>query len=315
MRPFCLLLTILTLASAAAAQQPSGEMTGPPIVRPAYESGQGPMVAIDEAHKNTHTAGGQLQGLVRLLRRDGYRVRPFAEAISMRSLEGVDILVIAQPGGWEGPNESLQETEVNALIEWVQRGGSLLLILDHRPAPAGGQMITAALGVEQWHNGYAVMDTPTGPVGRIRFQRAGRQAEPGVFQIFGGQVAWQGPDARVLDHVITAGRSENERVDSVVTFVGSAFRPAAGAEPLLTLPQSAVSVDSDAALRSSQALAESAQVAVSGWAQGAVMKLGRGRVALFGEAGLFSAQWPVHPAAAENYKLVLNVMHWLTGIL
>lgn len=54
------------------------------------------------------------------------------------------------------------------------------------------------------------------------------------------------------------------------------------------------------------------------------MKFGQGRVAMFGEAGMFSAQFsgeekhPMgmnNPHAPDNYKLILNVMPWLTGIL
>jgi hypothetical protein len=51
------------------------------------------------------------------------------------------------------------------------------------------------------------------------------------------------------------------------------------------------------------------------------VKIGKGRVAVFGEAAMFSAQLggpnriPVgmnSPDADQNYRLLLNVMHWLT---
>jgi hypothetical protein len=56
------------------------------------------------------------------------------------------------------------------------------------------------------------------------------------------------------------------------------------------------------------------------------MRFGSGRVAVFGEAALFTAQSYVldgvtrqmgmnHPSAAQNAQFVLNVMHWLTGLL
>jgi hypothetical protein len=62
-------------------------------------------------------------------------------------------------------------------------------------------------------------------------------------------------------------------------------------------------------------------VAIDGWCQGAVFAVGKGRVAVFGEAAMFSAQRagaaqaPMGmnvPAAKENHQLLLNVMHWLT---
>jgi hypothetical protein len=50
------------------------------------------------------------------------------------------------------------------------------------------------------------------------------------------------------------------------------------------------------------------------------MKVGKGRVAVFGEAAMFSAQLdgprqPMGmnaPGAEQNHQLLLNVMHWLS---
>lgn len=58
--------------------------------------------------------------------------------------------------------------------------------------------------------------------------------------------------------------------------------------------------------------------------QGAVLRFGRGRVALFGEAAMFTAQLagptrkPVGmnaPEAGQNAQFVLNLLHWLSGLL
>ena len=52
------------------------------------------------------------------------------------------------------------------------------------------------------------------------------------------------------------------------------------------------------------------------------MKFGKGRVVAFGEAAMFSAQLAGsekrkmgmnNPIAAENYRLLLNIIHWLDG--
>ena len=54
------------------------------------------------------------------------------------------------------------------------------------------------------------------------------------------------------------------------------------------------------------------------------LTIGRGRVAVFGEAAMFSAQVsgperrPMgmnRPTAAQNPQFLLNVMHWLAGLL
>ncbi|HWQ32061.1 MAG TPA: hypothetical protein VNQ79_04195 [Blastocatellia bacterium] len=66
------------------------------------------------------------------------------------------------------------------------------------------------------------------------------------------------------------------------------------------------------------------RVPVKGWLQGAVLKAGKGRVAVFGEAAMFSAQLagpqrqPMGmnaPTAKQNHQFLLNVMHWLTSRL
>jgi hypothetical protein len=126
-----------------------------------------------------------------------------------------------------------------------------------------------------------------------------------------GGRGYQGVDAVLARHPITEGRTPEQRVRRVATFGGSAFLPPPEAEVLLTMPRDAVS------LRPLQTLgavpsftASTPRTPVGGWRQGAVFKLGRGRVALFGETGLFSGG-----PAADNRTFVLNVMHWLSGIL
>lgn len=64
------------------------------------------------------------------------------------------------------------------------------------------------------------------------------------------------------------------------------------------------------------------RISTGGWLQGAVMRIGRGRLAVFGEAAMFTAQRAGEngeflmgmnaPAAMENAQFILNLMHWLT---
>ena len=61
---------------ALAAQQVADTTFRPPIERPAYPARTGPVVQIDEAHQNFHTATGRYLPFAELLRRDGYVSRP-----------------------------------------------------------------------------------------------------------------------------------------------------------------------------------------------------------------------------------------------
>jgi hypothetical protein len=89
----------------------------------------------------------------------------------------------------------------------------------------------------------------------------------------------------------------------------------------MVLPADFVSLEPRVAWRFE---ATTPQRKVGGWLQGATRRVRSGRVAFFGEAAMFSAQRagpqraPMGmnaPAAAQNPQFVLNVMHWLTGVL
>jgi hypothetical protein len=299
----------LPLAITRAQERPAAST--PP--RAAFASGKGPVVAIDEAHKNTHTfASPPFRGLVQLLEADGYRVRPLAEKVSTASLAGVDVLLIAQPGGWIGPDESLTQQEVDALLLWVRNGGSLLLVLDHLPAPSNAARLTTAFGIT-WDNGYTmVVPSDTAPIGPIIFWRSDSlpASSPRIGQTGpGGGRGYQGADAVLANHSVTRGVGSNQQVRRVVTFVGSAFQPPRGADVLLTLPRDAASF-TPAVIPNQLPIIDSAtpRSSVGGWAQGAVLKMGSGRAAFFGETGLFSAG-----PAGDNRIFLLNVFEWLSG--
>jgi len=305
----------LTVAvHAASARQVPVPDAGQPA-RPSFDSGTGPVIAIDEAHKNTHTYGTpSFRGLVELLQRDGYRVAPFTERIAAQSLTRVDLLILSGPGGWVGGDASLNAQEVGDLVEWIRNGGSLLLILGHMPDPRHAGRLLTALGIDRWHDGYAMVEVQDSLVGPINFWRA--DLRPTGQPTLGptgprGGMGYQGADAVLAKHSITEGRSAAERVRRVATFVGSAFQLPPGAEGILTMPRGAVSLtppETPGAVPS--ITTQTPRIPVGGWWQGAVLRLGRGRVALFGDTALFSGG-----PAADNRSFVLNVMHWLSGLL
>jgi hypothetical protein len=66
------------------------------------------------------------------------------------------------------------------------------------------------------------------------------------------------------------------------------------------------------------------RASAEGMLQGATLRFGKGRVAVFGEAAMFSAQraGPARlpmgmnaPSAGQNAQFLLNLMHWLAGLL
>lgn len=248
----------------------------PVIERPAYPAGTGPVVLVDEAHANFHTATGRYLPFAELLRRDGYVVQSSTARFTPEALRAAKVLVIANA------LEALTADEVAAVRAWVSDGGSLLLITDHPPFVAAASDLARAFGIRLRDDSAA--DPGTGP--RLTFRRA---------------------DSTLADHAITRG------IDEVVTFTGSSFEIDAGGEPLLVFGP-----------RICTDRLGPNPVPLQGHLQGAVLPFGVGRIAVFGEAAMFSAQVtgasrsPMGmnaPVAKQNAQFLLNVMHWLTGVL
>jgi hypothetical protein len=300
----CLLAT-LALAAASNAQQIADPDYAPPIEQPRYESGRGPKVVIDAAHRNFHTADDRYAPFAALLRRDGYRVESGTEPFAAAPLGGIDVLVISNAmheqseADWAPlPNLSaFTQQEIVEVEKWVRDGGSLLLIADHMPLAGHAEALAAAFGV-RFQNGFAFA---VGRNGLITFRRA---------------------DGTLPPSVAADGRGGSERVDFVTTFTGQAFRvdPGIDADPLLIMPIGSELLLPEVAFEFSE---RTPRISAANLLQGALVRHGAGRVAVFGEAAMFSAQLagperrPMGmnaPDARENYRYALNVLHWLSGV-
>ncbi len=296
--------TVLLFAPPAYSQQVADSGFRPPV-NPAYENGRGPRVLIDAGHRNFHTVEGRYLPFAELLRRDGYQVSGSSSALTLETLKGTDVLVIANAlnavnaeGDWELPTPSaFTRNEIVTLKKWVESGGSLFLIVDHMPFPGAAGDLARAFGVE-FSNGFAAYKDEKG-TGTITFT----------------------PESGLKPGPWTEGRTPEEKVDSVVTFTGSAFYAGASVRPVLQFGEGYVSLTPYSAWEFTP---DTPRVPIAGWCQGAVLTLGRGRVAIFGEAAMFTAQLagpnktPMGMNAAkakQNYRFLLNLMHWLTDLV
>lgn len=304
--PVC--LTVLLTATPCLAQQVADTGFRPPILQPAYASGRGPVVVIDEAHHNFHTAGGRYFAFARLIERDGYVVKRGRSAFTRAALDSARILVVSNAlsdstAQWHLPTQpAFTAAEVLAVRDWVAAGGSLLLVADHMPMAGAADSLARAFGLH-FMDGFAI-DEKTGGI----FDHA-RTASDSVMGLLHA-------------HPITDGRSASERIESVRIFTGQAFRATATIAPLLTITgRQILMLLPDTAWQFS---VRTPRFSAQGLLQGAVLRHGRGRVAVFAEAAMFSAQLagsqrrPMgmnHPQARQNPQFVLNVMHWLSGIL
>jgi hypothetical protein len=304
-RKMTLLAVVLAIRPLAAQQRADNDFT-PHVAPPAFPAGHGPVIVIDEAHHNFHTASGRYSPFARLLSADGYVVRPGTQSFSSATLKDVRVLVVANAlnerndGNWTLPTPSaFTPNEIAAVKAWVEGGGAILLIADHMPFGGAAHDLAAALGFD-FNNAYALDPTQERP-GVIEFRRS---------------------DHTLAAHVITDGRNASERIDSIASFTGQGFLPvsAPDAVALMILRPTVVALRPETAGRLTN---DTPRDPVGGSWQGAVRRLGKGRIGAFGEAAMFSAQTAARggtmgmnaPVAGQNAQFVLNVLHWLSGLV
>ncbi len=287
---------------AVSAQQVPDTTFTPSLGSPAFAAGQGPVVFVDEGHHNFHTLTGGFQAFGRLAARDGFQVRRARGRITPESLSRAQVLVVANAlaernvEDWSLPTPSaFDSSEIATLRAWVEAGHGLLLIADHMPFPGAVAELAAAFGFRMG-NGFAFK---TGQVGTFALTRAG-----------GG----------LRSHAIVDGHGGEPRVDSVRVFTGQAFRADAAVETLLVLgPDCELLLPREAWEFSKDTPREAA----GGMLQGAVRHVGKGRIAMFAEAAMFTAQLggpkrtPMGmnaPEAPQNARFARNVLRWVAEV-
>jgi hypothetical protein len=290
---------VATLEVTAMGQQQADSNFDASVTHPAYPKTH-PRILFDEAHNNFHTAAGRYKPFVDLISNDGYLVVPNKQKFATETLKEFQVLVIANPLGspnadaMEASDPAFTQPECDAVREWVRNGGALLLITDHAPAGAAAAILSASFGVE-------MSKAYTG--------------DPANFQRIALDVSWimySRENKALGDHAITRGRDDSERINRVLSFTGQSLKGLRGSAPLLKLSDAAYDVfDGN---KPQQARMSSA----AGRSQALALEFGKGRVVVFGEAAMLTAQdmnFGMNYPGIDNRQLALNVMHWLIGLL
>lgn len=299
-----LIVGLSGLAFAVYIAQRADYGWSPTIVTPKFTSNLHPHVVIDEAHYNASTAGmgGRYWPFARLLKADGYDVQRGTKPFSPQSLEGVEVLVIANAAGAPKPqflginipvntnkkrgDPAFTAEEVEVVTTWVKQGGSLLLIADHAPFGEASEALAKAFNVTM-HKGF--LKVPNEPSDPLLFSR---------------------DNGRLGDHPILTGEDAEKTIRRVMTFTGQSLDGPSEASILLRLPESAVE----------HSLSESkgSKPLHAGKAQGLALGWGQGRVVVLGEAAMLTAQvangepFGMNSPGNDNQQLALNIMHWLS---
>lgn len=297
-KKFFILSFFLINSISGIGQQNADKDFDPVVTDPVYASGQGSVVLIDEAHSNFHTVDGRFSAFANVLRKDGYVVNGSTDLFTETQLQKGKILVIANAlhssnkENWSLPTPSaFSDEEIAAVNQWVSEGGSLFLIADHMPFPGAAEKLAASFGFK-FYNGFAM-----------------KSGGKDIFTLANG----------LMKNPITNGQNEKEMITSLQSFTGQAFEIPEGAEPILVLnskyeikmPETAWDFKKDTKIISGENLV-----------QGAYMNIGKGRIVIFGEAAMFTAQRQGknkigmnEKSAVQNMQFLLNTIHWLDGIL
>lgn len=298
-RLYKIVLIICVICGSVFAQQSPDPEFNTSVENPAYKK-DGPRVMFDEAHHNFHTTEGRYKPFVDVLTNDGYRVIRNRQPFTKATLSSFKILVISNALGAEDLDEegadkpAFTDEEIKAVHDWVKGGGALLLIADHAPFGGAADALASKFGVES-SKGYTLdeKNSVAGSPSHLIFSR-----ENGL----------------LASHPIAEGRGENERLNLLRSFTGQSFKGPKDAVAILKL--------SDTATDRPTAQSETS-VSAAGRAQAVALKFGKGRVVVQGEAAMLSAQvtgpqnrrMGMNVPGNDNKQYVLNVMHWLSGIL
>jgi predicted transcriptional regulator len=311
-------------APAAAQTQTSDPDFDASVERPAYPS-DGPVVVVDEAHANFHTTTGRYRPFAELLRNDGYTVVAGRATFSRDALSGVTVLVIANarpPSGAAPGAAAFTEPESDAVRDWVRDGGALLLIADHAPFGSAAESLGRRFGVTMG-KGWVWDFRDAGASIATRFVTSRENG------LLGSHAVLRGRDASEEVTALKAfsGQSLNiPRGASVLMKLGATAREARNRADLATIREA---VRAAAAGRSAAAddVIEELSQPVGERAQGIAFTFGEGRVVVLGEAAMLSAQVttttnPPRTTRAgmnvpgyDNRQFVLNLLHWLSGLL
>lgn len=273
----------------------------PKIEKTEYELKKGPKIFIDEGHHNYYKKDGDFKPFSNLLEKDGYNVSKYPWRILPLKLAPVKILVIANPinpiniDNWKLPTPSaFSKKEIDDLAKWVNDGGNLFLIADHMPMAGAASDLAAKFGFE-FTNGFVFHSTNK------------------------GTAYFNKKDNSLIESSITKGRNQNENINQIVSYTGQGFNIPNDATPILVFDKNYENLLPEKAWEFNKKTPKSNAI---GLVQGAYKKLGKGRIVVFGEAAMFTAQLVGKEKQAaglnsnlapENYQLLLNIIHWLDG--
>jgi len=299
-----LIVSIIMLASCI--YQRADMQTDMSVGFPKFDPSTSPNVLFDAGHGNFHEIYTTYEPFATLLKNDGVLIREHQGLFTENSLNNIDLLIIANATGSEQKGGymtgAFSDSEIHVLMDWIRKGGSLLLIADHDPFGSAASDLAKVLGV-------GMDNVWTADPLRLN-QEIGRNT----------WLEYDRENGGLGQHLILQAHSPEFAINRVITFTGQSLSFDSTWTSILQLSNSARNYyeRSDAKVASEDT---STYFSVPGQSQLIARKYGEGRIAIAGEAAMFTAQevrvlWKTMNAGFnyggyDNKKLVLNIIHWL----
>lgn len=252
-----------------------------------------PKVCFDEGHNNLAVEYGFYDSVLNLIESDGYEVIRLKKRFTPDILKQCKIIysttVLGHPDiqEKEAGDTAFDVEEIESIVKWVRKGGSLLLVTDHGAMARASSKLLKEFGI-------------AGSIETVKYTKAMIPvfADPGVFTLQGKELNENSP--------IILGRNFSERPKKVQFFRGQALKGPKKSIPFLFMPSEAQIGNQTKTQFNSLGLAT---------------RFGRGRVVTIGDGSVFAAKIDIRNKEKtglnrpdnDNTMLALNVFRWLSG--
>jgi hypothetical protein len=277
---------------------------------PAFISNH-PRILFDEGHNNSHKSSGTYKPFVELIKSDGYKVVVNKGTFNTELLHNYDILVISNAKGKNKKYEpAFTEKECNDVYDWVNGGGSLLLIADHYPFGSAAQNLSEKFGVRMGEG--ETQDT-------LNYDKTSTDK---------AQLIFDDANKLLVESPIKKGRNSDEIVHRVISFTGQSLNAPDTNSIILKLSKYAVDIVPDSVWEKKSMIFFTTTytrftdpIPTLGNSQGVALEIGKGRVVILGEAAMLTAQiiedtkFGMNFPENDNKQFTLNVLHWLSRII
>jgi len=233
------------------------------IKTPKYVAEKTALIGVDASHNNLHKVDGGFSPFAKLMSTDGYQLKSVTK-ITLDNLKPLNILVIANPihqtnvGNWKRPIASaFNNQEIKVLKNWVNNGGSLLVIADHMPYAGATNELAKAFGFS-YEDGFVMNEKQIWP-----------------------PETYSKKQGNLFETVLT------KNIDSLAGFTGSGLRVPEGAIKIASFPKTHKLLVPEVAWQFENNTKRSDAKKL---VMGAIMPHGKGKIAFFTEAAMFTAQ-------------------------